>query len=112
MSVLPPQLEAIRSKLNERRKSIEQVRSFNVRRINTDMKKITTQEIDFTKKLFEQMIPVKIVWKKDIVKNMQDMIPFTIELNKEQHEKHEQQESETGVELEDVAPNKSSNDSS
>jgi hypothetical protein len=107
MNILPPQLEAIRTKLNERRKSIEQVRSFNVRRINTDVKKITTQEIDFTKKLFEQMIPVKIVWKKDIAKNIQDMIPFTVELNKEQQP---QQESETGIELEDTAPTKSSND--
>jgi hypothetical protein len=53
------------------------------------------------------MIPVKIVWKKDIAKNIQDMIPFTVELNKEQQP---QQESETGIELEDTAPTKSSND--
>jgi|LauGreDrversion2_3_1035106.scaffolds.fasta_scaffold160176_2 hypothetical protein len=106
MNILPPQLEAIRVKLNDRRKSIEQVRSFNVRRINADVKKITTQEIDFTKKLFEQMIPVKIIWKKNITKNIQDMIPFTVEINKEQTN------DETNIELEDTAPVKNSNDTS
>lgn len=92
MSVLPPQLEAMRSKMNEKRKSIEQVRSFNVRRLQTDMKKITKQEIDFTKKLLEQMVPIKLVWNEEATKRLRDMVPFTVELNREEEEQEPEQE--------------------
>jgi hypothetical protein len=86
MSTLPPKLENLRSKINERRKSIEQIRSFNVRRLQTDIKKITKQEIDFTKKLLEQMVPVKMVWNEEATKRLRDMVPFTVELNREEEE--------------------------
>lgn len=81
MSALPPQLEAMRAKVNESRKSIEQVRSFNVRRLQNDVKKISKQEIDFTKKLLEQIVPVKVVWNEDATKRLREMLPFTVELN-------------------------------
>lgn len=90
MSVLPPQLEAMRAKMNEQRKSLEQVRSFNVRRLQTDMKKITKQEIDFTKRLFEQMVPIKLVWNEEATKRLRDMVPFTVELNREEREEAEE----------------------
>lgn len=83
MNTLPPQLEAMRSKMNERRKSLEQIRSFHVRRLQTDVKKITKQEIEFTKKLFEQMVPVKIVWNDEARKRMREMLPFTVELSQD-----------------------------
>ncbi len=81
MTTLPPQLEALRAKISERRKSIEQVRSFNVRRIQTDVKKITKQEIEFTKKLLDQIVPIKLVWNDDAAKRLREMLPFTVELN-------------------------------
>lgn len=81
MATLPPQIEALRAKMNERRKSIEQMRSFNVRRIQTDVKKITKQEIEFTKKLLDQIVPVKVVWNDEATKRLREMLPFTVELN-------------------------------
>jgi hypothetical protein len=90
MSTLPPKLENLRSKINERRKSIEQIRSFNVRRLQTDIKKITKQEIDFTKKLLEQMVPVKMVWNEEATKRLRDMVPFTVELNREEEDVEEE----------------------
>jgi len=92
MSILPPQLEAMRSKMNEQRKSLEQVRSFNVRRLQTDIKKITKQEIDFTKKLLEHIVPVKLVWNEEATKRLRDMVPFTVELNREEEEQEQEQE--------------------
>lgn len=96
--ILPPQIEALHSKMSERRKSLEQVRSFNVRRLQTDIKKITKQEIDFTKKLLEQMIPVRVMWNDEATKRFRDMVPFTVELNRlddtEQEEPTEQVEDE------------------
>ena len=80
MSTLPPQLESLRVKMSERRKSIEQMRSFNVRRIQTDVKKITKQEIEFTKKLFDQIVPIKLVWNDEATKRLREMLPFTLEL--------------------------------
>lgn len=94
MNILPPQLEAMRSKMNEQRKSLEQVRSFNVRRLQTDIKKITKQEIDFTKKLFEKMVPIKLVWNEETTKRLRDMVPFTVELNREEEEMEPEQAEE------------------
>lgn len=81
MNTFTSQLESMRSKMNERRKSLEQVRSFNVRRLQTDVKKITKQEIEFSKKLLEQIVPVKIVWNDDVAKRLREMVPFTVELH-------------------------------
>ena len=81
MATLPPQLEALRAKMNDRRKSIEQMRSFNVRRIQTDINKITKQEIEFTRKLIDQIVPVKVVWNDEATKRIREMLPFTVELN-------------------------------
>ena len=81
MATLPPQLEALRAKMNDRRKSIEQMRSFNVRRIQTDINKITKQEIEFTRKLIDQIVPVKLVWNDEATKRIREMLPFTVELN-------------------------------
>lgn len=86
MNTLHSHMEGIRNKINERRKSIEQVRSFNVRRIQTDVQKITKQEIEFTKKMLEQMIPIKLVWNEDATKRLRDMVPFTVELTRDDTE--------------------------
>lgn len=88
--ILPPQLEALHAKMSERRKSLEQVRSFNVRRLQTDIKKITKQEIDFTKKMLEQMIPVRVMWNDEATKRLRDMVPFTVELNRQDDAEHEE----------------------
>ena len=101
MSTLPPKLENLRSKINERRKSIEQIRSFNVRRLQTDIKKITKQEIDFTKKLLEQMVPVKMVWNEEATKRLRDMVPFTVELNREEEEVDEEEKTSLTTEEQD-----------
>jgi hypothetical protein len=101
MSTLPPKLENLRSKINERRKSIEQIRSFNVRRLQTDIKKITKQEIDFTKKLLEQMVPVKMVWNEEATKRLRDMVPFTVELNREEEEIDEEEKTSLTTEEQD-----------
>jgi len=80
--VLPPKLEALHAKMSERRKSLEQVRSFNVRRLQTDIKKITKQEIDFAKKLLEEIVPVRVMWNDETSKRLRDMVPFTVELKR------------------------------
>lgn len=91
MNTLSSHMETLRSKINERRKSVEQVRSFNVRRIQTDVQKITKQEIEFTKKLLEQMIPIRLVWNEEATKRIRDMVPFTVELNRDDADAEEEQ---------------------
>lgn len=76
---IPSHLENIKAKINDRRKSIEHIRSFNVRRLQTDLRKISKQEIDFTKKLLEEIVPVKIMWNENTAKHVKDMLPFTVE---------------------------------
>ena len=94
MTTLPPHLEALRARINDSRKSIEQVRSFNVRRIQTDIKKITKQEIEFTRKLFDQIVPVKVVWNEEATKRLREMLPFTVELNTQNENKDPEEPSE------------------
>jgi hypothetical protein len=102
MSALPPQLESIRAKIGERRKSIEQMRSFNVRRIQTDMNKITKQEIEFTKKLFDQVVPIKLIWNDEATKRLREMLPFTLELTTNNDNKDKDTEEPSNVTLDDV----------
>lgn len=89
-NVLFSQLEGMREKINERRKSIEQVRSFNVRRLQNDVKKIGKQELEFTKKFLEEIIPVKVMWNEDAAKRLKDIIPFTVEFTGNRHEDSEE----------------------
>lgn len=78
-NMLSSQLESMKAKINERRKSIEQIRSFNVRRLQTDVKKISKQEVEFTKKFLEEIIPIKVMWNENAAKQLKDMLPFTVE---------------------------------
>lgn len=79
-TVLSSQLENMKAKINERRKAIEQIRTFNVRRLQTDIKRISKQEVEFTKKVIEEIIPIKITWNDNAAKQLKDMLPFTVEI--------------------------------
>lgn len=92
--VLSSNLEGMRVRMNERRKSIEQIRSFNVRRLQNDIKKISKQEVEFTKGLLEEIIPIKITWNEDAAKQLKEILPFTIEITGFKNKKEESDEPE------------------
>lgn len=103
-NMLSSHLESMKAKVNERRKSIEQIRSFNVRRLQTDVKKISKQEVEFTKKLLEEIIPVKVMWNEQAAKQLRDIFPFTVEFTafKNKSEEKEVNEVQEGEEAKAV----------
>lgn len=69
--------------IESRRQIIEQSRSANLKRIQQDIQKIAKREREFSKKMFEELVPVKVIWNDEAWKKLQDFIPVRFETKEE-----------------------------
>lgn len=82
--------------LKEKRQVLEQARTSKVRRIQQDLTRIANREMEYSKKLFEEIFPVKITWNEEAWKKLQEYIPVKVEpveeedLDAEEEEKQEE----------------------
>jgi hypothetical protein len=76
----------IQNFLSEKRQVLEQARSTKMRRIQQDLTRIANREMEYSKKLIEELIPVKISWNEDAWKKLQEYIPIKIEQVVEEEE--------------------------
>jgi len=81
--------------IGERRRLLEQVRQTNLKHVNGDLEKIMKREVDFTKRLVEELVPVKITWKnewrKDAngwISSFMDALPFKVEMTESPFKAH------------------------
>ena len=78
--------------IGERRRLLEQVRQTNLKHVNGDLDKIVKREVDFTKRVIEELVPVKITWRKDAangwLSSIMDALPFKVEVKESPFKAH------------------------
>ena len=83
---------AWKSAIGERRRLLEQVRQTNLKHVNGDLDKIVKREVDFTKRVIEELVPVKITWRKDAsngwLSSFMDALPFKVEVKESPFKAH------------------------
>jgi len=78
-------IDTMRKNISEKRKTIEQSRSVQVRKIQQDVKRIINRERESAKEIMGELMPVplplpiKVTWKPDALKTIQEHLPFVIE---------------------------------
>lgn len=71
--------ERFQKRVEERRLILENARSMNVKRLQQDVERISKREVEFAKKVFEEIVPVKITWDNKAWENLQAFVPVRIE---------------------------------
>jgi len=83
---------AWKSAIGERRRLLEQVRQTNLKHVNGDLDKIVKREVDFTKRVIEELVPVKITWRKEAangwLSSFMDALPFKVEVKESPFKAH------------------------
>lgn len=74
-------LQAFQKRAEERRQVLETARTMKIQRIQQDVERIVKREREYTKKLVEEIVPVKIVWNEDAWSKLKDFLPFRVEVN-------------------------------
>lgn len=70
-------------KFEDRRQLLENARNANLRRLRSDIDRIAKRETEFAKKVFETIVPVKLVWDEEAWKRVQEFSPIKVEVTKE-----------------------------
>lgn len=82
---------------------LENARTMNVRRLQQDIDRISAREIEFAKKLFEEIVPVKVEWNPAAFDKLQEFVPIRVELKDQKKEtKPEVEVVEAEIHVEDV----------
>jgi hypothetical protein len=71
---LPPKSK---KSVDERRSVYEKARTTRVARIKTDFSRIVKREVEFSKKLVNELIPFQVVWNETAINKVKDSMPFT-----------------------------------
>lgn len=71
--------EAVQKRVQEHRKLMENARSMSIRRIHTDIDRISKREVEYAKELFETFVPVRLSWDPESWARVQAMIPLRVE---------------------------------
>ena len=70
------------SKPPSRRAEIESSRKSLLKRIKTDLRRISDEEKIYSKDLLKDIIPVRISFKKDVLERLKDSLPIKVEIVK------------------------------
>lgn len=71
--------DTVRKNLAEKRRVMEQSRSMQVRKLHTDVKRIINRERESTKEMLEDLIPLRVTWKPEALRAIEEFIPFKVE---------------------------------
>ena len=78
-SLNKPNFQAMRARVEERRAALETARTMKVQRLQQDIDRIVKREREYSQKLMEEIIPVRVIFNDDAMKRLQDLLPFRIE---------------------------------
>jgi len=78
-SLNKPNFQAMRARVEERRAALETARTMKVQRLQQDIDRIVKREREYSQKLMEEIIPVRVIFNDDAIKRLQDLLPFRIE---------------------------------
>jgi hypothetical protein len=57
--------ESASKHIADRKRILEQSRNLGMKRLNSDIEKIAKSELDFAKRVIEELVPVKITFQQD-----------------------------------------------
>lgn len=72
--------DKVQKRIEERRAVLESSRTMNVKRLQGDVQRIAKRELEFTKKLLDEFVPVRLIWNEEAVVKMQEAMPFRVEV--------------------------------
>ena len=75
------QMNARWDQLQKRRTDLENIRAMNVKRLRADFQRLARREVDYTKGLIQEIIPVKVTVNEDALNRLKDFFPFQVELD-------------------------------
>jgi DNA-directed RNA polymerase subunit F len=75
----PSSFDQARRKVAERRQVLETARTMKVQRLQQDIEKIAKREREYARKLFEELVPVKLVWNEEAWQRLQEILPIRVE---------------------------------
>ena len=70
------------SKKTGRRQELESARKNLLKRIQTDLRKIGTEEKEYSRELFKELVPVRVSFKKGFLDRLKESSPIQIEILK------------------------------
>lgn len=68
----------------EKRQTLEQSRAAKIKRMHQDITRISKREQEYSKKLLEEIIPIKISWNEEAWKKLQEFNPIKVEMLKQE----------------------------
>ena len=76
--------------LNEKRQVLEQSRTAKMKRMQQDFTRISKREREYSQKLLEEIIPIKVSWNEEAWKKLQEFNPLKVEvIRKEEEEEYD-----------------------
>lgn len=79
-SKLPASWERIQKRIEERRSIMESARSVNVKRLQQDIEKIAQREVEFARKVVQEIIPIRVTWNEEAVEKLKAIVPIQVEV--------------------------------
>ena len=70
------------SKKTGRRQELESARKNLLKRIQTDLRKIGTEEKEYSRELLKELVPVRVSFKKGFLDRLKESSPIQIEILK------------------------------
>lgn len=74
-----PDFKTFRARAEERRAALETARTMKIQRIQQDIDRIVKREREYSQKLLEEIVPVRVIFNDDAWKRLQDLLPFRVE---------------------------------
>lgn len=76
--------------INEKRQVLEQSRTAKMKRMQQDFSRISKREREYSQKLLEEIIPIKVSWNEEAWMKLQDFNPLKVEvIRKEEEEEYD-----------------------
>jgi len=76
--------------INEKRQVLEQSRTAKMKRMQQDFARISKREREYSQKLLEEIIPIKVSWNEEAWTKLQEFNPLKVEvIRKEEEEEYD-----------------------
>ncbi len=72
-------MNSCKEHFDNRRSMLEQARQGSLRRVKTDLERISKRESEYVKKLVETIMPVKVTWNQEAWDKIKDFVPVKVE---------------------------------
>lgn len=75
--------------INEKRQVLEQSRTAKMKRMQQDFARISKREREYSQKLLEEIIPIKVSWNEEAWTKLQEFNPLKVEVIRKEEEEYD-----------------------